>query len=126
MLDAAERRASVGARAGFPSIAYLREQRPVDRCVEVCIGATTASLDGVVTTLSTRGGTPDSSKMCARASMDNGVCSADLTTQVHPAASAGAILRVPIARGKFQGVMKRHGPTGCNIVSSRRALSRWC
>jgi len=35
-----------------------------------------------------------------------------LTTTVHPAASAGAILRVAIASGKFHGVMKKHGPTG--------------
>jgi len=29
-----------------------------------------------------------------------------------PAAMAGPILRVPMARGKFQGVMSRQGPTG--------------
>ena len=33
-------------------------------------------------------------------------------TMVQPAAMAGPILRVPIARGKFQGVMSRQGPTG--------------
>ena len=32
---------------------------------------------------------------------------------VQPAASAGPILRVPIASGKFQGVIARLGPTGC-------------
>ena len=42
-----------------------------------------------------------------------------LTTHVQPAAIAGPILRVPIASGKFHGVMKRHGPTGCFIVNSR-------
>jgi len=40
---------------------------------------------------------------------------------VQPAAIAGPIFRVPIAIGKFQGVMSRHGPTGCFIVSSRPA-----
>ena len=40
---------------------------------------------------------------------------------VQPAAMAGPILRVPIASGKFQGVISRHGPTGCFIVSSRVA-----
>ena len=38
---------------------------------------------------------------------------------MQPAAIAGPILRVPIASGKFHGVMSRHGPTGCFIVSSR-------
>ena len=40
-------------------------------------------------------------------------------TIVQPAASAGPILRVPMASGKFHGVIMRHGPTGCFIVSSR-------
>ena len=51
--------------------------------------------------------------------MVSGVCSAGLTTTVHPAASAGPILRLPIARGKFHGVTNRHGPTGRLRVSSR-------
>ena len=34
---------------------------------------------------------------------------------------AGPILRVPMASGKFHGVIIRHGPTGCFIVSSRVA-----
>jgi hypothetical protein len=46
-----------------------------------------------------------------------------LSTIVQPAAIAGAILRVPIASGKFQGVMRRHGPTGCFIVSSRSEVA---
>ena len=33
-------------------------------------------------------------------------------TMVHPAATAGPILRVPMARGKFHGVTRTHGPTG--------------
>ena len=52
-------------------------------------------------------------------SIDSGVSLAGLTTIVQPAATAGPILRVPIASGKFHGVMKTHGPTGCFIVSSR-------
>ena len=48
----------------------------------------------------------------ARASIDSGVCWAGLTTMVHPAATAGPILRVPIAMGKFHGVISRQGPTG--------------
>ena len=42
-------------------------------------------------------------------SIDSGVCWAGLTTIVQPAAMAGPILRVPMARGKFHGVMSRHG-----------------
>ena len=51
--------------------------------------------------------------------MHSGVCFAGLTTLVQPAAIAGPTLRVPIASGKFHGVMKRHGPSGCSIVSTR-------
>ena len=47
------------------------------------------------------------------------VCAAGLTTIVQPAATAGPILRVPIASGKFHGVTNRHGPTGFLMVSSR-------
>ena len=40
---------------------------------------------------------------------------------VQPAAIAGPILRVPIAIGKFQGVMKKQGPIGWRITSTREA-----
>ncbi len=50
--------------------------------------------------------------MSTKASVVRGVSSAGLMTTVHPAASAGAILRVAIASGKFHGVMKKQGPTG--------------
>ena len=59
-----------------------------------------------MTTLSTPPGSPASSRICASANIDSGVCLAGLTTIVQPAATAGPILRVPIAMGKFQGVMK--------------------
>ena len=51
--------------------------------------------------------------------MVSGVCWAGLTTIVQPAATAGPILRVPMASGKFQGVIISAGPTGCFIVISR-------
>ena len=44
-------------------------------------------------------------------------------TTVQPAATAGPTLRVPIAIGKFQGVIIRLGPTGCFITRTR--LSRF-
>ena len=74
-----------------------------------------------MTTFSTPPGSPASSRICASASIESGVCFAGLTTIVQPAATAGPILRVPIASGKFHGVISRHGPTGCFIVRSRPA-----
>ena len=70
-------------------------------------------------TLRTPAGRPACSSTSASASIDSGVCLAGLTTIVQPAAIAGPILRVPIASGKFQGVISRHGPTGCFMTSSR-------
>ena len=67
----------------------------------------------------TPAGRPASEKISPNASIESGVCFAGLTTIVQPAASAGPILRVPIARGKFQGVISRQGPTGWRIVSRR-------
>ncbi len=82
-------------------------------------GPTTRDAEVAGSTLRTPSGSPASAKIPARASMDSGVSWAGLTTMVQPAATAGPILRVPMARGKFHGVMSRHGPTGCFIVSSR-------
>ena len=72
-----------------------------------------------MTRLTTPPGRPTSSRILTSISIDSGVCWAGLTTIVHPAAIAGPILRVPIASGKFHGVISRHGPTGCFIVSTR-------
>ena len=49
----------------------------------------------------------------------SGVSVAGFTTMVQPAAMAGAIFRVAIASGKFQGVMNRQGPTGRLCTSTR-------
>ena len=45
-----------------------------------------------------------------------------LQTTVQPAASAGAIFRVSIALGKFQGVMQATTPIGCRITIMRLSL----
>ena len=82
-------------------------------------GSITAPELCVTTTLSTPRGRPHSCRMRARASIDSGVCLAGLTTMVQPAATAGPILRVPMAMGKFHGVISRQGPTGCFMVSIR-------
>ena len=75
----------------------------------------------MVTTLSTPSGRPASCMTWASSSMVSGVSCAGLTTIVQPAATAGPILRVPMASGKFHGVIIRVGPTGCFMVSSREA-----
>ncbi len=67
----------------------------------------------------TPSGSPASSRILTSISMVSGVCWAGFTTTVQPAAIAGPIFRVPIASGKFHGVISRHGPTGCFIVSIR-------
>mmetsp|Transcript_20254 Transcript_20254/g.68619 ORF Transcript_20254/g.68619 Transcript_20254/m.68619 type:complete len:320 (-) Transcript_20254:218-1177(-) len=79
----------------------------------------TWSLDAV-TTLTTPGG-KQSCARAARASAVSGVSSAGLMTTAQPAAKAGAILRVIIAAGKFQGVMHAATPTGDRSVSSCRS-----
>ena len=63
-------------------------------------------------TLRTPPGSPHSSSSWASAKADSGVSCAGFMTIVQPAAIAGPILRVPIAIGKFHGVMKKQGPTG--------------
>ena len=73
----------------------------------------------VVITFTTPSGSPASARMAANASVVSGVNAAGLITTVQPAASAGPILRVPIASGKFHGVIAYTGPTGCFIVNNR-------
>ena len=63
--------------------------------------------------LNTPPGRPASSSTWPSASIDSGVSCAGFITIVQPAAIAGPTLRVPIAIGKFQGVIIRQGPTGC-------------
>src|SRR5271170_500393 len=70
-----------------------------------------------VTKLTTPFGMPALLESSARAFAVNGVSPGDLATTVHPAASAGPILRVIIAAGKFHGVIRPHTPIGCLIVT---------
>jgi hypothetical protein len=82
------------------------------------IGSEISPDELAVSTLRTPAGRPHSSSSCARSSIDSGVFWAGLITIVQPAAIAGPILRVPIAVGKFHGVMKKQGPTGWRITST--------
>ena len=61
-------------------------------------------------------GTPASSSAGISASMVSGVSEAGLSTTGQPAASAGPILRVAIAAGKFHGVTSTDTPTGCRMT----------
>ena len=72
-----------------------------------------------VITFSTPGGMPARCASSATASADSGVCSAGLMTTGHPAAMAGATLRVIIAMGKFHGVIAAQTPTGCLMTRKR-------
>ena len=85
----------------------------------VISGPITLPVDLVVTTLSTPSGRPASARIAARACIDSGVCAAGLITMAQPAATAGPILRVPMAMGKFHGVMSRHTPTGWRMTRKR-------
>ena len=87
-------------------------------------GSMTAPLERAVMTFSTPAGSPASARICASMSIESGVSLAGFATIVQPAAIAGPILRVPIASGKFQGVMNTHGPTGWRIVSKRPCRPR--
>src|SRR6266850_7628040 len=71
------------------------------------------------TTLKTPPGNPASCRISARASAVKGVAEAGFSTTGHPAASAGAILRVTIVDGKFHGVIAATTPRGCLMTQSR-------
>src|SRR2546430_4475301 len=73
----------------------------------------------VVSTLNAPGGSPASSATFAIASAVSGVADAGLRTTVHPAARAGAILRVTIVARKFHGVTAATGPTGWRSTQYR-------
>ena len=59
--------------------------------------------------------------MSATANAHSGVSLAGLSTTVHPAASAGPILRVAMAAGKFHGVTRTLTPTGWRTTMMRLA-----
>jgi len=75
----------------------------------------------VHTTFTTPGGTPASRRMSATANAHSGVSLAGLSTTVQPAASAGPILRVAMAAGKFHGVTSTLTPTGWRSTMMRLA-----
>ena len=70
-------------------------------------------------TLTTPAGTPASSRIGISASMVSGVSEAGLSTTGQPAASAGPILRVAMAAGKFHGVTSTATPAGLCCTTMR-------
>ena len=82
-------------------------------------GSITGPASAAVMQLTAPAGTPASERMSISASIDSGVWCAGLITLVHPAAIAGPSLRVPIAIGKFHGVISRQGPTGWRATRKR-------
>src|SRR5213080_2518648 len=79
--------------------------------------APTSALDPV-TTLTTPGGKPTSSRTRTNSITANGSCGAGLITTVFPVASAGAILPAMLAIGKLYGVMHATTPTGGRRASA--------
>src|ERR1700744_5059831 len=65
-----------------------------------------------VTTLITPGGNPASANSFANASVDVGVWSLGLTTNVHPAARPAASFQVSSRSGEFHGGMAPTTPNG--------------
>ena len=60
---------------------------------------------------------PPSQPTTARAKAEKGVSSDGFKTTLQPAARAAPALRVTMAMGKFQGVMRAATPTGCLATS---------
>ncbi len=76
-----------------------------------------------VTTFTTPGGSPASVISSPSRSADSGVCSAGLSTTVHPAASAGPSFHAAISSGKFHGMICATTPTGSRRVYAWKSLS---
>ena len=75
-----------------------------------------ALLPRPVTMLTTPGGKPASTINSPSRTAVSGVSSAGLSTTVHPAARAGAILPTAIGSGTFQGTIRPATPTGSRRV----------
>ena len=75
----------------------------------------------MVSTFTTPAGAPASASSEPSISAVSGVSPAGFRTTVQPAASAGPILRVAIAAGKFHGVSSNATPTGLRKVRMRFA-----
>ena len=93
------------------------------RTLSLSVSAPPISRADPVTMLTTPAGTPACSAIQPHTNPDSGVAVAGLTTVVHPAASAGPILRASIEDGKFHGVIAPTTPTGCLVTIIRRPFT---
>src|SRR3954470_19849998 len=103
------------------SVDPVKDNFAIAGCVVKTCPTSAACIVG--NTLNTPAGKPASAASFANAKAHSGVSSAGFKTTVQPAANAGAILRVIIAIGKFQGVIAATTPIGCLIVMSRLSIA---
>ena len=108
----------LSARPAFEPISRPTAVEPVNATLSTPGWSTTAApvSPSPVTTLSTPAGMPASSASSPMRRAVSGVCSAGLSTTVHPAARAGATFHAAISRGKFHGMIWPHTPTGSRRV----------
>jgi len=57
-------------------------------------------------------GIPLSTRISPSFNAERGACPAGLRIDVQPVANTGAILKIAINNGKFQGIIYPHTPTG--------------
>src|SRR5438874_13154728 len=102
--------AACASRMRPTSVDPVKDSLPTRGSLSSALTTSDERFEGM--TLTTPLGTPACSSRSATASADSGVSDAGFNTTVQPAASAGAILRVAIAAGKFQGVTSTETPIG--------------
>ena len=102
--------AACASRIRPTSVEPVKESLRTRGSLSIALTTSDERFEGM--TLTTPLGTPACSRRSATASADSGVSDAGFNTTVQPAASAGAILRVAIAAGKFQGVTSTETPIG--------------
>jgi hypothetical protein len=104
----------LSARPAFEPISRPTSVEPVNAILSTSGWSTSAApvAPSPVTTFSTPSGIPASSASSPRRSAVSGVCSAGFNTIVQPAARAGETFHDAISRGKFQGTICAHTPTG--------------
>lgn len=106
-------------RAAFSAIAQPASGPPVKaiRSTSRCVtSASPISVPKPVTTFTTPGGKPAASTSLTNSSSDADVNSEGFRTTVHPAASAGASLRLVSGNGEFHGMMQTTTPDGSSFV----------
>ena len=102
--------AACASRMRPTSVEPVKDSLRTRGSLSIALTTSVERFDGM--TLTTPFGTPACSSRSAIARAESGVSEAGLRITVQPAASAGPILRVAIAAGKFQGVTSSETPIG--------------